>query len=150
MDRIEQVFRHSSKVEIRFVDVDAFGHVNNAHYLTYFEQARVLYFNEVVGWQYDWSRHGIILARAEINYVMPVLFRDDVRIYTRCSRLGTKSFDMEYRLMKIENEKETLLADGVTVMVAFDYEKHKSIELPVEWRDAVDKFEFQNSKSENQ
>src|ERR1051326_5853842 len=86
-------FRHKTKMEIRFVDVDAFGHVNNANYLTYFEQARVSYFDEVAGWDYDWSRQGIILARAEVNYVLPANFRDEVYVYTRCSRIGTKSFD---------------------------------------------------------
>ena len=44
-------FKHSMRPEIRFVDIDAFGHVNNAHYLTYFEQARVKYFDDVVGWK---------------------------------------------------------------------------------------------------
>src|SRR4051812_11829363 len=121
-------FNHSMRPEIRFVDVDAFGHVNNAHYLTYIEQARVKYFDDIVGWKYDWSKQGIILARAEINYVVPILFRDDVTILTRCSRIGNKSFDMEYRLIKNtspkqegieytaeENEIEILLADAKTV-----------------------------------
>ena len=139
-------------MEIRFVDVDAFGHVNNAHYLTYFEQARVFYFNEIVGWDYDWSKEGIILARAEINYVMPVLFRDDVYLLTRCSRIGKKSLDMEYRMMKRAGDHDILLADGVTVMVAFDYDLQASIEVPEEWKKAVGKYEGWNDgrlKNEN-
>jgi len=121
-------------MEVRFVDVDAFGHVNNAHYLTYFEQARVKYFDDIVGWKYDWSKQGIILARVEINYVLPVLFRDEVVIMTRCSRIGTKSFDMEYRMVKMDKEKEVLLADGITVMVAFDYGSSQSIPIPDQWK----------------
>src|SRR6187549_590836 len=99
-------FKHSMRPEIRFVDVDVFGHVNNAHYLTYFEQARVKYFDDIVGWKYDWSKKGIILARAEINFVVPVQFRDEVLIRTRCSRLGNKSFDMEYRIVKVEESEK--------------------------------------------
>lgn len=121
-------------MEVRFVDVDAFGHVNNAHYLTYFEQARVKYFDDIVGWKYDWSKQGIILARVELNYVMPVLFRDEVVIMTRCSRIGNKSFDMEYRMVKMDNGKEVLLADGKTVMVAFDYGSNQSIPIPDQWK----------------
>ena len=134
-------FKHLTKPEIRFVDVDAFGHVNNAHYLTYFEQARVKYFNDIVGWKYDWSKQGIILARAEINYVMPVLFRDDVIIRTRCSRIGNKSFDMEYLIIKMIDDNEVLLADGKTVMVAFDYSLNQSIEIPESWKQMLKKFE---------
>jgi acyl-CoA thioester hydrolase len=134
-------FKHNMRPEIRFVDIDAFGHVNNAHYLTYFEQARVKYFDDIVGWKYDWSKQGIILARAEINFVKPVLFRDDVLIHTRCSRIGNKSFDMEYRLEKLENGKEELLADGITVMVAFDYSTNQSIPIPELWKQALTKFE---------
>ena len=89
-------YRHETRPEIRFVDVDAFGHVNNAHYLTYFEQARVKYFDDIVGWKYDWSKQGIILARAEINYVKPVHFRDVVVIRTRCTKIGNKSLELAY------------------------------------------------------
>ena len=134
-------FKHSMRPEIRFVDIDAFGHVNNAHYLTYFEQARVKYFDDVVGWKYDWSKQGIILARAEINFVMPVLFRDDVKIMTRCSRLGNKSFDMEYVLVKAENDNEVVLADGKTVMVAFDYATNQSIPIPDLWKKVLINYE---------
>ena len=137
-------FKHRIQPEIRFVDIDAFGHVNNAHYLTYFEQARVKYFNDIVDWNYASGKQGIILARAEINYAMPVRLADQVIILTRCSRIGTKSFDLEYRMIKEHEGKEILLADGITVMVAFDYSTHKSILIPDEWKSALKKFEEGN------
>ncbi len=128
-------------MEIRFIDVDAFGHVNNAHYLTYFEQARVKYFDDIMGWKYDWSRQGIILARAEINYKEPVLFRDDLFIMTHCSRIGKKSFDLDYLVIKKSNEQEIVLAEGKTVMVAYDYDAGESIAVPEKWIGAIKKFE---------
>jgi acyl-CoA thioester hydrolase len=135
-------FKHVTRIEIRFVDVDAFGHVNNAHYLTYFEQARVKYFDEIVDWKYDLNNEGIILARAEINYVKPALFKDEAMVFTRCSRIGTKSFDLDYRIIRIDDDgKEFLLADGQTVMVAFDYKNDRSIEIPEAWKTALKKFE---------
>ena len=128
-------------MEIRFIDVDAFGHANNAHYLTYFEQARVKYFDDIMGWKYDWSRQGIILARAEINYKEPVLFRDDLFIMTHCSRIGKKSFDLDYLVIKKSNEQEIVLAEGKTVMVAYDYDAGESIAVPEKWIGAIKKFE---------
>ena len=138
------IFKHKTPIEIRFADVDAFGHVNNARFLTYIEMARVKYFDEIVDWGYDWSKEGIILARAEVDYVQPILFKDELFVYTRCSRLGRKSFDLEYQLVVFKEGKEILKADACTVMVAFDYRNHQSIEVPAGWREAIVKYEGEN------
>jgi|SRR6185369_2555220 len=135
------LFKHKTNIEVRFVDIDAFGHVNNATYLTYLEMARVNYFDEVADWQYNWSKQGIIVAKAEIDFIIPIKFKDEVIVYTRCSRLGNKSFDLEYRIVKMFKGQEQLMADGVTVVVAFDYDAKKSIDIPLEWKAAILKFE---------
>ena len=138
-------FRHSTPVEVRFVDIDAFGHVNNANYLSYIEQARVKYFDDIVNWPYDWNNEGIILAKAELDYIQPIRFKDEITVYTRCSRLGTKSLDLEYRIVKISDGKEILMADANTVLVAFDYHKKNPIEVPQEWRRALLAYEEEGS-----
>ena len=137
-------YRHETRPEIRFVDVDAFGHVNNAHYLTYFEQARVKYFDDIVGWKYDWSKQGIILARAEINYVKPVHFRDVVVIRTRCTKIGNKSLELAYVMIAQHEGEAQLLAEGKTVMVAFDYTAGQSIAVPAVWKKALQEYEGLN------
>lgn len=135
-------FKHKTKIEIRYVDIDTFDHVNNAHYLTYFEQARVSYFDEVLGWDYDWSKEGVIVARCELDYIKPIHFKDEIYIYTRCSRIGNKSFDIAYQIIKVDADKnETLMADGITVMVAFDYANKKTIEVPDKWKAGIRKFQ---------
>ena len=136
------MLKHKTSIEIRFADIDAFGHVKNAIFLTYFEQARVSYFDQVLGWDYDWSKEGVIVARSEIDYILPVHFRDTVVVYTGCNRIGNKSFDVSYQLFKVdERGKETLMADGITVMVAFDYVNRRSIEVPENWKAMLIKFE---------
>ena len=99
---------------------------------------------DLLGDLYDWSKQGIILARAEINYVKPVLFRDEMILWTRCSRIGNKSFDMEYRIVRTNSGEEELLADGKTIMVAFDYEKNLSIQIPQAWKDILLNYEGEN------
>jgi acyl-CoA thioester hydrolase len=138
------IFKHKTPIEVRFADVDAFGHVNNAKYLTYVEQARVKYFNDIVDWTYDWSKEGIILAKADIDFMQPVLFRDEIVVMTRCSRLGTKSFDLQYQVMKYKNNEAVLMANCTTVMVAFNYVHKKSIVMPEEWKQALRKYEGDN------
>ena len=137
-------FKHKTPIEVRFADVDAFGHVNNAKYLTYFEQARVKYFNDIVDWTYDWSKEGIILAKADIDFIKPIHFRDEIIVFTRCSRLGNKSFDLQYRIISYKDGEEFLMSDCTTVMVAFDYVHKKSIVIPEEWKQVLRKYEGNN------
>jgi acyl-CoA thioester hydrolase len=128
---------NQSQVNIRFSDVDAFGHVNNAVYLTYFEEARVAFFDEIVDYGYDWSKQGVILARFEIDYLQPVHFKEEVFIRTACARIGNKSFDLTYEMYKIKEHKEITLCTACSVMVMFDYEKKVSIEVPESWKLAL-------------
>ncbi len=125
---------HTSKVNIRFSDLDLFGHVNNAVYLTYYEEARVLYFDQVVGYDYDWSMEGIILARFEVDFIRPVHFKEDVFIRLKCSRIGSKSFDLVYEMFSLKGDKEILLSSATSVMVMYDYKAKESILVTEEWR----------------
>lgn len=89
-------FKHKTRIQIRFKDVDKMGHVNNANHITYFELARMAYFAEVVEGSIDWVRQGIILAHTEIDYKSPILLEDEVWVHSRVSRLGRSSFEVEY------------------------------------------------------
>jgi acyl-CoA thioester hydrolase len=137
-------FKHKTSIEVRFADVDAFGHVNNAKYLTYYEQARIKYFDDIVEWSYDWSKEGIILAKADINFIKPIHFGEEIKVFTRCSRLGSKSFDLQYQIISYKDGDEILMSDCTTVMVAFDYVNNKSIVLPDEWKQVIKKYEGNN------
>jgi acyl-CoA thioester hydrolase len=128
------VFTHKHRIHPRYSDMDTFGHVNNACYLTYFEEARVNFLNGLMGYDYDWSKQGVILARAEVDFVFPAFFRDEIYIYTRCSKTGTKSFTLEYKMVKVVEGKEEVLANSISVIVMYDYEQKKSIEVPEEWK----------------
>lgn len=126
-----------SKVNIRFSDLDLFGHVNNSVYLTYYEEARVAYFDEVVGYDYDWSKEGVILARFEVDFLIPILFNDELFIRTNCCRVGSKSFDLAYEMYKMRDGKEIMVSSATSVMVMFDYAEKKSISLSEEWRNKL-------------
>lgn len=139
------MFRHQCSVEIRFVDIDALGHVNNAHHLSYVEQARVKYFNELVGWDWNWNTDGIILAKAEVTYLRPILFQDRLFIQTRCARIGGKSMELEYRLLKYEADEPVLLAEARTVVVAYDYSAKTTVRVPESWKKAILEYELPGS-----
>ena len=133
-------FRHVTPVEVRFVDVDAFGHVNNAHFLTYAEQARFLYFEEILSDKINWKSEGLILASAKVDYIKPIFMHDKIKVYTKCCRFGTKSLDFEYELYN-EKESKELKARMFTTLVAFNYLENCSITVPEEWKKTIEKFE---------
>ncbi len=134
-------FKHRTAIQIRFKDVDKMGHVNNANHLTYLESARIGYFEAVVGSNINWSKKGIILARVEIDYKVPVLFDDRISVHTRCARIGTKSFDLQYSIVKEGQGRETEVASAVTVMVCYDYDRNETMPMPKEWREKMEAFE---------
>ncbi|MFM2134919.1 MAG: hypothetical protein RL021_319 [Bacteroidota bacterium] len=135
------MFRHECTVEIRFVDIDAFGHVNNAHHLSYVEHARVKYFNDLIGWDWNWNSDGIILAKAEVKYLRPILFSDRLHIQTRCARIGGKSMELEYLLLKYEQGQPVMLAEASTVVVAYDYTSKTTQQVPDVWKKAIIDYE---------
>ncbi len=118
------------------------GHVNNANYLTYIEVARVKYFEDVAGTDRKWSQQvGIILARIEIDYKAPVFLHDTIFVYTRCSRIGTKSFTLDWRIVREKSGNEEVVAQGVAVLVCYDYVHEKTIAIPAEQRQRLEEFE---------
>lgn len=134
-------FKHKIPIQIRFKDVDMMGHVNNANHFTYLELARVKYFDTVSGEKTNWTKTGIILAKTIIDYKLPILLTDQLFVYTKCSRIGNKSFDLIYKIIKEETGKEILLADASTVLVCYDYGKGQSILMPDEWKKKIQEFE---------
>jgi acyl-CoA thioester hydrolase len=124
------MFVHSERV--RFRDLDAMGHVNNAVFLTYIESARVAFLQHL-GAAPTLEEMSIIVARIEIDFRAPVGFGDEVDISVRTSRFGGKSFDLDYEL-RVEN---AVVAEAKSVLVAYDYGKGEAVELPDEWREKL-------------
>ncbi|HEX8004209.1 MAG TPA: thioesterase family protein [Mycobacteriales bacterium] len=108
------MFVHETAV--RFGDTDAMGHVNNATFLTYLEDARVGFFVAETGSSLGLG--GMILARTEIDFVRPILFAaGPVRTTAWVEHVGTKSFRMGYRM----EQRGEVVARATSVQVAYDY-----------------------------
>ncbi|MDO9348512.1 MAG: thioesterase family protein [Anaerolineales bacterium] len=134
-------FRFHYPIQVRYGDLDPQGHVNNAKYLTYFEQARVHYLLRLGLFDkgQSFTNIGIILAEVRVTFLAPLQYGTDVRIGMRISRLGNKSMTAEYTLMDAATNKE--LATGSAVLVGYDYRTNKTIPIPEEWRGKIAEFE---------
>lgn len=128
-------YKFRTTIQIRFSDLDYYGHVNNATYLTYFETARVDYWREVVKW--DWNHNGIILARSEVNYLKPIVRGDKIACYVRTTRIGNSSFDVMHVVVKVTDEGEEICTTGKTVCISYDYSVHKPVKIPTEQRNRM-------------
>lgn len=129
--------KHIHRQEIRFSDIDALGHVNNATYLSYFEQARISFFHHINEGTWDWQKQGILLARNELNYLIPVQLNDTVEIEVTVEKIGIKSFVLAYVLNKKEGGKWVKCTEGKSVLVAFDFLKKESTEIPEMWKNKL-------------
>tara|TARA_B100001109_G_C18858729_1_gene472937 strand:+ start:2663 stop:3100 length:438 start_codon:yes stop_codon:yes gene_type:complete len=134
-------FRHLTKMNVRFMDLDALHHVNNARYLNFLEEARIAYSQDVLGLFRDIKQLNVVVARIEIDFIKPILFGEEVVIHTRVFRMGTKSFDFECVVCAQKNEKEVIAARAIQTLVTFDPKTQKSIEIPEEVREKVSNYE---------
>ena len=114
---------------VRFRDLDGMGHVNNAVYSTYLEQARLAWF----GVDEEMPLTDVILARTEIDFRSPLVVGETVSIGVRPSRLGTKSFELEYEL----RSDDRLVAEAKSVLVGYDYASGESRPIPGRWRERL-------------
>lgn len=116
----------TTSIEVRFADLDAYGHVNNAVYFTYLETARVKLFREGFA---DLVEEGLqfLVVEASCRYRKPIGLNDQVLVDISPVNPGRSSFTLDYRL---HNGSGTLFAEARTVMVCFDTRKGKAVSLP--------------------
>jgi acyl-CoA thioester hydrolase len=130
-------------VEVRFVDVDAMGHVNNANYATYFEEARVAYIRRALAGEFSDRDLGatfpFILLDLHCRFLSPVRVAEVLEVGVRLSRLGCKSFDFEY--LVVARADGRAVATGRSTQVYYDYAEDRTEPVPDELREAFARIE---------
>lgn len=134
-------FRFFHPIEVRYGDLDPQGHLNNAKYLTYFETGRIKYLTHLGLFKRgdSFMNIGIIMADAHVTFKAPVEYGTNVRVGVRIARIGNKSMHSEYVILDADTGEE--LANGSSVLVAFDYRSGKTLPLSEEWRRLIGGFE---------
>ena len=118
---------YSLEMPVRWRDMDAFNHVNNASYLGYVEEARVSWFKSLSS---DWTGETAapILAAITVNYRRPAEWPETMVVELFVERIGTESLTLGHRIVS-SSEAGVLYADGNTVMVWVDRDG-QSVPLP--------------------
>lgn len=139
MQNIE--FRHTLPIQLRFSDVDKFGHVNNTVYFTYYDLGKVQYFTTAHP-SLDWNRYGVVIAHIDVDFITPIFSTDDIAVQTTVTEIGTKSMTLMQQVIDIKTHEAKCICR--TILVAFDIEKHSAIEIPEEWKEAICAFEHKD------
>jgi acyl-CoA thioester hydrolase len=142
------IFTH--RIEVRFRDCDPLGHVNNAVYLTYLEQARLVQWRTL--WRFGRLRQdadgqteainepvpdapGVILARVEIDYKRPAQYGDLLDVRIGLAAVGRTSFTYDYEIVDSEDR---VVATARSVQVFYDYRESRPVPIPDDLRRLFD------------
>jgi acyl-CoA thioester hydrolase len=128
-------FAYTTTVDVRYQDHDTMGHVNNAIYVTYMEQARSGYLMDALGVPLD--ELSMVVANLEVDFRRPVQFAREVEVAAAVTDVGNTSFTMVYEV----RDDEGVAVEGETTQVALDPGTGDPRSVPQGWRDAIAELE---------
>ena len=113
-------------IDLRWRDLDAFNHVNNANFMTYVEEARIRWFESTGN---DWLSNGRIplLAAVQMNYRLPIPYPARIFVELLTQRVGNSSLTLSHRIV---GEDDRLYADGHSVLVWIEMASSSPVPLP--------------------
>ena len=128
-------YSYETDLSVRVRDIDFMGHVNNAVFATYLEEARKDYFSDVL--DVPLSDIEAVLAHLEIDFRRPITIEDDVRVAIRVPEIGESSIPMEYEI----RADDEVMATGETVQVAVDRETDETRPIADSVRASIAEYE---------
>ena len=114
------LFHHN--IQTRWKDMDSFGHINNAVYLTYIEDARTTLFKR---WNVNSQNKSVIVASLKIDYFTQIKHPSKLIIGSKISRIGNSSFDIQSAIFIDGLKKPAALS--LVICVCYDYENGQSV-----------------------
>jgi acyl-CoA thioester hydrolase len=115
-------YPHHYELKTRWKDIDSFGHVNNAVFLTYIEDARITFFYR---WNIIEMKKSLIVASIKIDYLQQIDHPSNLIVGQKISRIGNSSFDIQSTIFIKDDPKPA--ANAVVTCVCFDYEQNKPV-----------------------
>ena len=122
-----QLPKVSTDIQIRYSDIDQYGHVSNSVYSQYFDIGRIHFFTEL---RKLTEVPNMVIVSIKMDMLKEIRFKDQVVIKTSCSKMGNKSMTFEQNIFS-NNE---LAAKGVVISAGFDPKTRKAVKLPEHWQ----------------
>lgn len=135
-------FRYQMPAQLRFSDIDKFGHINNSVYFSLFDMCKTRYFIDVLG-QHVFDSLGIVVAHVNADFLAPIFYPDEIALQTKITHLGTKSFTLLQRA--INTRTKEVKCECTTVMVFFDTVHNCSMKMPESFKRKIAEYEGDSS-----
>lgn len=123
-----ELYQHKTPIQLRYADLDTYGHVNNKAYLSFLEESRIKYFHDIMQMSLSNLDYGVVVGRIDIQYLTPIELHEKVVVRTRCSKIGVKSFEISSLIMKYPGDREVVAAQAVVTLVSVDMKTGKTTE----------------------
>ncbi|MCM1066271.1 MAG: acyl-CoA thioesterase [Muribaculaceae bacterium] len=131
-------FRHRIPVQIRFNDIDMFGHVNNAVYLQFFDMGKLAYFKQFMGGSFEHEPTVPVVANLNVNFYHPTLIDERISVVTAVASVSTSSLVLEQRVIA---EGGSVKCTARTIMVNIDTKTGAPTPVSEAWRKAFADYE---------
>lgn len=131
-------FNHTLSIQLRFNDIDKFGHVNNSAYFTYYDLGKTEYLSEAYP-QVNWKKEGIVVAHIDVDFLQPIFASDSIAVQTAVTEIGEKSFQLYQQV--IDTQTEEIKCICRSTMVGFNLETQQSVPLSEECKKSLCDFE---------
>lgn len=124
---------HITRHKVRFGDTDMLGHVNNSVYLSYLEDARLQFMEDL-----EIQEVPLILASVKADFRAQAFFKQNLLIETTVKRIGNSSFDIYNRI--VDETTNQLIFESLTTIVRFNYHTQSSESIPDDFRQKLLQF----------
>ena len=127
-------FHNVVPLQIRFNDVDKFGHVNNTIYFQFYDSGKTDYVSTVCK-GFDWDQYAIFVVKIEVEFFAQIKGADRIAVRTRTVKLGNKSFHLEQEIF--DTDTQEVKSRCLSILVLYDLEQKQSIPFSDVWRQAI-------------
>ncbi|WP_036111425.1 MULTISPECIES: acyl-CoA thioesterase [Luteibacter] len=122
-------------MEVRWQDLDAYNHVNNANYLVYLQEARIKWLQQLPDTWYG-EDGAPVMAHSELNYRLPIEWPADIQVELYVNRIGTSSMTVGHRIVTSDDATK-IHCDGSVTMVWINPKTGRPVPIPQAVRDAA-------------
>jgi acyl-CoA thioester hydrolase len=133
-----KIFRHVLPLQIRFNDVDKFGHVNNTVYFQFYDTTKTDYFASVCQ-NVNWEQVAIVVVKIEAEFLGQVKAGYNIAGRTRVTKIGRTSFELEQEVF--DTDTHEVKSHCRSVMVLYDLIRQKPMHFPDAWRQAICRYD---------
>lgn len=135
----EHDFKCETSIQLRLVDIDTVGHVNNSVYFNLFDLAKSDYFEKVTGIATDPTKINVVIVNINCNFLAQTLFGENVAVRTQTEKIGDKSFTLIQELVNPDTGQVKCICRQT--LVYLDPETHEPISVPQQWRQSISNYE---------